>query len=120
MEACGRRSNYVNLNLEEETKAQIHPQRNGIGLVLRSKSPNQPPTRFAEIPVRALGGYRSTSNITWLNGTGNHFNVVKGPAIAFLIPGDVEELSLDSEEWRDIARLLNHAKTLGDTSADAS
>lgn len=114
MDECGRRSRYVNLNLKRKTVAQIHsqPRENGIALVLRSRSDDRPATRFAEIPMHALMGYKGGSNMTWLDGTGNTFNVEKGPAIAFLIPDAVAQLDDDAPEWRDIARLLEHAKTL--------
>jgi len=114
MEECGRKAGYVNLNLKRTTMAQIHsqPLERGIGLVLRSRSDDQPVTRFAEIPVDTLTGYEGGSNRTWLDGTGNKFNVKKGPAIAFLIPDSVAQLDDDAPEWRDIARLLEHSKTL--------
>lgn len=114
MEACGRASGYVNLNLKRKTMAQIHPQprEKGIALVLRSKGENRPATDFVRIEVSELGGYEGGPNITWLNGTGNEFNIVKGPAIAFLIPDAVAPLGDDAPAWQNIASLLEHAKTL--------
>ena len=108
-------SGYVDLDAGE-TKAQIHHQPDGIGLVLRSRSTNQPATDFAEVPVSALTGYKGGSNIAWLRGTVQRY-VLKGPAVAFLIPGEAAELGSDSREWRDVSRLLQHAKTLDDGTA---
>lgn len=108
-------SGYVDLDVGE-TKAQIHNQPDGIGLVLRSRSTNQPTTDFAELPVSALTGYKGGSNIAWLQGTGRRY-VPKGPAVAFLIPSEAAELGSDSREWRDVSRLLHHAKTLDDETA---
>jgi len=112
-------SGYVDLDAGE-TKAQIHNQPDGIGLVLRSRSTNQPATDFAEVPVSALTGYKGGSNIAWLLGTVQRY-VLKGPAVALLIPSEVAELGSDSSEWRDVSRLLQHAKTLDDgTARDAA
>ena len=108
-------SGYVDLDAGE-TKAQIHHQPDGIGLVLRSRSTNQPATDFAEVPLSALTGYKGGSNIAWLQGTVQRY-VLKGPAVAFLIPSETAELGSDSREWRDVSRLLQHAKTLDDGTA---
>jgi hypothetical protein len=114
MEACGRESGYVNLNLRGTTMAQIHPQRKqrGIAIVLRSRRNDRPPTDFAQIEVSELEGYEGGSNRSWLDGRGQSFYIDKGPAIAFLVPDAVERLSDDAPEWQDIGRLLEHAKTL--------
>ena len=108
-------SGYVDLDAGE-TKAQIHNQPDGIGLVLRSRSTNQPATGFAEMPVSALTGHKGGSNIGWLRGTGQRWEL-KGPAVALLIPSEAAELGSDSREWRDLSRLLQHAKTLDDGTA---
>ena len=111
MEECGRQSQYVNLSFRSKKNiAQIHPQPNGIGLVLRSRSPVPPATLFEEIPVFVLAGYTG-ANKSWLDGTGRTFEG-KGPAIAYLIRDEVDGLGDDSKEWQEVARLLDHAKTL--------
>lgn len=114
MDECGRTSGYVNLNLKGTTMAQIHPQprEKGIGLVLRSRSKDRPATGFVKIEVSQLWGYEGGSNRSWLDGRGNRFNVVKGPAIAFLVPDAVAQFGSDAPEWQNIASLLEHAKTL--------
>jgi hypothetical protein len=111
MEECGRKSQYVNLSFAgKKNIAQIHPQENGIALVLRSRSEDQPATLFEEIAVASLAGYRG-ANASWLDGTGRTYEK-KGPAIAYLIPDEVDELGDDDQEWQEVVRLLDHAKTL--------
>ena len=111
MDECGRMTQYVNLSFQEKTNiAQIHPHENGIGLVLRSRGRVLPATLFEEIPVASLAGYRG-ANKSWLDGAGRTFEG-KGPAIAYLIPDEVDGLGGDSKEWQEVARLLDHAKTL--------
>ena len=110
MEECGRALQYVNLSFTgKQNIAQIHPQENGIAIVLRSIKDNRPMTSFAEIPVTFLTGYKG-SNATWLAGAGQFKE--KGPAVAFLIPNEVDELGDDSKEWQEILKLLDYAKTL--------
>lgn len=111
MEECGRASQYVNLSFEgKKNIAQIHPQENGIALVLRSIKKDRPFTFFAEIPITSLAGHKG-SNAAWLDGVGRTFEK-KGPAIAFLIPDKVDELDDNGKEWQDVVKLLDHAKTL--------
>lgn len=114
MDACGRASGYVNLNLKGTTMAQICPQRKqkGIALVLRAQRKDRPATEFVRIEVSELEGYEGGSNRSWLEGRGQAFYVAKGPAIAFLIPDAVASLGDDAPEWQNIASLLAHAKTL--------
>ena len=111
MEECGRKSQYVNLSCAGKmNSAQIHPQADGIALVLRSRSESPPATLFEEVPVASLAGYIGP-NARWLDGSSRPYDK-KGPAIAFLIPDEVDELGDDDSEWQDVARLLEHAKTL--------
>jgi hypothetical protein len=109
VEESGRASGYVNLSCQgKRTIAQLHPHGEGIALVLRSADGEQPVTMFAEIPVTSLAGHRGTNN-SWLDGTGAVFKA-KGPAVAYLIPSDLDELADGDAAWRDVARLLAHAK----------
>ena len=78
--------------------------------MFRSRGRVLPATLFEEIPVASLAGYRG-ANKSWLDGTGRAFEG-KGPAIAYLIPDEVDGLGDDSKEWHEVARLLDHAKTL--------
>jgi hypothetical protein len=111
MDELGRLSQYVNLSYAgKKNVAQIHPHENGIALVLRSISDEQPKTSFSKIPVSSLAGYYKI-NKAWLNGTGSNFEK-KGPAIAFLIPDEVDELDDNGKEWQEVVKLLDHAKTL--------
>jgi hypothetical protein len=111
MKECGRASQYLNLEPAQKiTVAQLHPHDNGIALVLRSINKNQPKTSFARVSVNVLKGCKGR-NAAWLEGKGKMFEK-KGPAIAFLIPDEVNELGDNSKEWQEIANLLNHAKTL--------
>ena len=111
MRATQRRFGYVNLSLPGAAVfAQLHPQPDGIGLVLARRNASVPATPFKEIPVASLTGYRGP-NTRWLDGSGHPYER-KGPAIAFLIPDAVAELSDDADEWECIAGLLAHAKTL--------
>lgn len=111
MKECGRLSQYVNLSFEgKKNIAQIHPQENGIALVLRSIKKELPKTSFTEIPVALLKGHKGP-NAAWLDGVGRIFEK-KGPAIAFLIPDEVDELDDNGKEWQEVVKLLNHAKTL--------
>ena len=111
MEECGKLSQYVNLSFARKKNiAQIHPQDNGIALVLRSIKEDLPKTSFAEIPVASLKG-RKGRNAAWLDGVGKTFKR-KGPAIAFLIPDEVDELDDNGKEWQEVVELLDHAKTL--------
>jgi hypothetical protein len=110
MEECGRSSQYVNLSFgKRKNIAQIHPHESGIAFVLRSKVEGSPSTSFSVIPFSSLAGYTGT-NAKWLDGVGPMFER-KGPAIAFLIPDEVDELGDDSKEWKEILQLLEHAKT---------
>ena len=73
MNELGRLSQYVNLSYAgKKNVAQIHPHENGIALVLRSISDEQPKTSFSKIPVSSLAGYYKI-NKAWLNGTGSNF-----------------------------------------------
>ena len=111
MEACAQPSRYVNLSCTRKANvAQIHPQTDGIALVLRSISDDEPATLFKEIRLASLEGYKN-ANARWLEGAGRPYDK-KGPAVAFLIPAEVEELGDDDPEWLDVAKLLEHAKTL--------
>ena len=111
MEECGRKSQYVNLSCAGRTNiAQIHPQADGIALVLKRRSDGAPVTVLLEIPVASLAGYKS-ANARWLDGAGRPYDK-KGPAVAYLIPDAVDELGGDDPEWREVVKLLDHAKTL--------
>lgn len=111
MEESPRLSQYVNLSFEgKKNIAQIHPQENGIALVLRSITEDRPLTIFAEMPVAALAGYKG-NNAAWLDGVGSVFER-KGPAIAFFIKDEIYELDDNGKEWQEIVKLLDHAKTL--------
>ncbi len=109
-EERGRKSQYVNLSYARKMNiAQIHPQPGGIGLVLKRRTDGQPATALREIPVASLAGYKGP-NARWLDGEKPYDK--KGPAVAYLIPDEVDELGDDDPEWRDVVRLLDHAKTL--------
>ena len=111
MNECGRQSQYVNLSFGSKNNiAQIHPHTSGIALVLRSIREDLPKTSFTEIPVTSLTG-RGGGNPAWLDGVGKNYEK-KGPAIAFLIPDDVDELGDNDKEWQEVMKLLDHAKTL--------
>ena len=111
MEECGRKLRYVNLSCAgKKNIAQIHPQADGIALVLKRRGDDLPATLFDEIPVASLAGYKG-ANARWLDGSSRPYDK-KGPAVAFLIPDEVDELGDDDPEWQDVARLLEHAKTL--------
>lgn len=111
MQECAKLSQYVNLSTaRDKNVAQIHPHENGIALVLKSINEDLPKTSFAEIQVALLKGHKGT-NAAWLEGVDSRFER-KGPAIAFLIPDEVDELDDNGKEWREIVNLLNHAKTL--------
>ncbi|MGO8684852.1 MAG: hypothetical protein ACLQUT_09795 [Thermoleophilia bacterium] len=108
-EESSRSSKYVNLSAgPRKNIAQLHPQENGIALVLRARDQDRPATMFAEIPVALLAGYKGT-NASWLDGTGSLFER-KGPAIAFLIPDEVDGLAASEPAWQQVAELLNYAK----------
>ena len=110
-EERGRKSQYVNLSCARKVNiAQIHPQSNGIGLVLKRRSDRVPATVLREIPVSSLAGYKG-SNSRWLDGVGWPYEK-KGPAVAYLIPDELDELGDDDPEWRDVVTLLDYAKTL--------
>lgn len=109
MEERGRQSGYVNLYVGGTAAAQLHLVGADIGLVLRSRQSSRPRTRFAEIPVASLSGYRGP-NKSWLEGT-DRFKA-KGPAIAFLIPRSIGDAPEDDEAWADLAGLLAHARSL--------
>ena len=109
-EERGRKSQYVNLSVARKMNiAQIHPQPGGIGLVLKRRTAGQPATALREIPVAWLAGYKGP-NARWLDGKDSY--VKKGPAVAYLIPVELDELGDDDPQWRDVLRLLDHAKTL--------
>jgi len=110
VEVAGRASKYVNLRVGSKNIAQLHPQEQekGIAFILPSKKKTQPETIFDEIAVSQLAGYAGI-NMTWLAGTGAKFEK-KGPAIAYLIPDKVAELGDDDPAWKEIAKLLEHAK----------
>jgi hypothetical protein len=109
VEESGRSSRYVNLSAgPKRNVAQLHPQEDGIALVLRSRDEGQPATAFAEIPVAGLAGYRGT-NASWLDGAGPTF-AKKGPAVAYLIPDAVDGLDGSDPAWRQVAELIAHAK----------
>jgi len=111
MEECGRKSRYVDLSCAGKANiAQIHPQADGIALVLKRRGDDLPATLFEEVPVASLAGYTGP-NARWLDGTSRPY-AKKGPAVAYLIPAGVDELGDDDPEWQDVARLLEHAKTL--------
>ena len=111
MTEVGRKSRYVNLSGASKTNiAQIHPQKDGIGLVLKRRSARLPATDLQEIPVSSLAGYAG-ANARWLDGQGWPYEN-KGPAIAYLVPDAVDELGDDDPEWLEVAKLLEHAKTL--------
>ena len=111
MQKCERKSGYVNLSCSGRTNiAQIHPQPDGIALVLKRRGDDAPATVLREIPVASLTGYKS-ANARWLDGSSRPYEK-KGPAVAYLIPDAVDELGDDDPEWRDVATLLEHAKTL--------
>ena len=104
-------SGYVNLSCEAAANvAQIHPHRDGIAFVLRSRQATPSLTLFIQIPVASLTGYVGP-NARWLDGRGDPYHD-KGPAIAYLIPDGVGDMPDGSPPWREIARLLEHAKTL--------
>ena len=106
----GRRR-YVNMDVPgPRTLAQVHAQRDGIGLVLCRRGDHLPEVLFTEIPVSSLTGY-SGPNQRWLDGSGDPYEA-KGPAVAFLVPDAVAGLGDDGPEWRDIVRLLKYARTL--------
>lgn len=110
MQECGRASRYVNLSFAgKQNVAQIHPQSNGIALVLCSTRRGLRRTPFRQMPVKYLAGYTG-QNALWLDGKGRLF-ASKGPAAAFLIPDEIATLD-DSAEWREVAKLLDFAKTL--------
>lgn len=110
-EERGRKSQYVNLSFAKKMNvAQMHPQPGGIGLVLKRRSDDVPATLFNEIPVASLAGYTG-ANRRWLDGDGPPYDK-KGPAAAYLIPDEVDDLGDDGQEWQDVVRLLEHAKTL--------
>ena len=110
MTELGRKSRYVNLSGAGKTNiAQIHPQKDGIGLVLKRRSARLPATDLQEIPVSSLTGYAGAKHAGWMAGS-QYEN--KGPAIAYLIPDTVDELGDDDPEWLEVAKLLEHAKTL--------
>jgi len=110
MEELGRKTRYVNLSCAgKKNVAQIHPQSDGIGLVLKYRSDNLPAVLFDEIPVASLAGYKGP-NALWLDGNPPYNK--KGPAIAFLVPDEAVDLGDDGQEWQDIVRLLKYAKTL--------
>jgi hypothetical protein len=111
MEAVPRWSGYVNLNSSAGTMAQIHPQADGIGLVLRCRGDHLPATLLTELPVASLKGYKG-ANARWLDGRTHPYENKGGPAIAFLIPDEVEDLGDDAQEWQDIVRFLEYAETL--------
>jgi hypothetical protein len=109
IEESGRSSQYVNLSTgSKKNIAQLHLQEDGIALVLKSRTKNPPETDFMEIPVSSLSGYKGT-NKSWLDGSTVIFEK-KGPAIAFLIPFEIEELGNSDRAWQEVANLLNHAK----------
>jgi len=111
MQECGRKSRYVNLSCAgKKNIAQIHPQPDGIALVLRSQDEALPETRLERIPVADLVGYAG-ANKAWLDGTGRLFER-KGPAVAFLIPDAAAESGPEDWPWQDVSSLLEHAKTL--------
>jgi hypothetical protein len=111
MEECGRKLRYVNLSCAGKMNiAQIHPQADGIALALKRRGDDLPATLFEEIPVASLAGYKG-ANARWLDGSSRPYDK-KGPAVAFLVPDEVDELGDDDPEWQDVARLLEHAKTL--------
>jgi hypothetical protein len=109
MEERGRSSGYVKLCIGEKAVAQLHPAQGGVALVLRSRTPDPPPTAFVEVPVSSLAGCRGT-NKSWLEGTDRF--LAKGPAVAFLIPSSVEPLPETDHAWVDLDRLLHHARAL--------
>ena len=53
--------------------------------------------------IACLAGY-THPNSKWLDGDLKYNE--QGPAVAFLIPDEVADLSDDAQEWQDIARLL--------------
>lgn len=111
MEECGKLSQYINLSFgSKKNIAQIHPHEDGIALVLRSIKEDIPKTSFTEIPVTSLIG-RGGGNPAWLDGVGKNYEK-KGPAIAFFIPDEVDELGDNDKEWQEVVKLLEHAKTL--------
>ena len=110
MEASGRSSQYVNLSFGRKGNiAQLHPHKDGIVLVLRSRDVDRPSTTFAEIPVSELAGHRG-ANKSWLDGTGRTFER-KGPAVAYILPAEVNALGSDANEWQEVKKLITHAKT---------
>ena len=111
MEECGRKSRYVNLSCAGKMNiAQIHPQADGIALVLKRRSVRAPATVLREIPVASLAGYIGP-NARWLDGMSKPYDK-KGPAVAYLILDEVDELGDDDPEWQDVVKLLEYAKTL--------
>jgi len=110
MEELGRKTRYVNLSCAgHKNVAQIHPQADGIALVLKYPGDNLPAVLFDEIPVASLTGYKNPNKL-WLDGH-PHYNK-KGPALAFLIPDEVVDLGDDDREWQDIVKLLKYSWTL--------
>ena len=111
MKAVARWSGYVNLNSSAGTMAQIHPQADGIGLVLRCEGDHLPATVLTKFPITSLNGYTG-ANARWLDGRTPPYENKGGEAVAFLIPDEVEDLGDDAREWQDIVRFLEYAETL--------
>jgi len=110
MEELGRKSGYVNLSwARKKNIAQIHPQPDGIGLVLKYPGANLPAVLFDNVPVASLAGYKNP-NTLWLDGNPRYNK--QGPAVAFLIPDEANGRVDDAREWRDVVKLLEYAKTL--------
>ena len=78
---------------------RLHPQPDGIGLVLKRRGDRLPATAFVEIHVSSLAGYK-LSNKKWLDGDPS-FNRL-GPAVALLVPDEVADLGDDAQEWQEI------------------
>ena len=99
-------SGYVNLSKAGRAHAQLHPQRDGVALVVREVDEVCPRSRLLpSVAVKELNGYRG-SNKTWLDGNGKRFT--QRPAGAWLVP---PELANDSSNpaWKEVDALLEYA-----------
>jgi hypothetical protein len=111
MREVGRMSGYVNLHgPRPKVVAQLNRCAGGVGLVLKCRGSRLPSTSLTEVPVSLLSGYVS-ANRRWLDGVGHPYES-KGPAVAFFVPDEAEELDDEDPVWRDVARLLEYAKAL--------
>jgi hypothetical protein len=106
-EPKGRQQGYVNLSRSGRAHAQIHPQPEGVALVVREAAGGlRPSAHLTLVPYQSLPGYRGR-NKPWLEGDGKY---TFKPAAAVLVPAALGE-NPQHVGWQEVDAVLRYAQS---------